>query len=231
MLRRLRHCTCRHKAKDITSSIARRREAWKEEALDGHSWKDETGLRSVRRTLEIFQRQRWGNVWETGWSVYVLFRMHMYYLEMSWTELNQSGWMMTAKNSRRRCLTFLAEPFPTASPAAHNNSGKSKQRPSYSNSAAPLFPPHMAGLHSILHYIVITLHGEVSLFWRQRFTTGSRRLGSNRDYPCVHCTSHVIGSAISSHSEHRFPAPSSKEGCRNRCLEFAISSVKAGHGT
>ena len=131
----------------------------------------------------------------------------------------------------RRWLTCLAEPFPTASPAAHNNSGKSKQRPSYSNSAAPLFPPHMAGLHSILHYIVITLHGEVSLFWRQRFTTGSRRLGSNRDYPCVHCTSHVIGSAISSHSEHRFPAPSSKEGCRNRCLEFAISSVKAGHGT
>ena len=28
------------------------------------------------RTLEFFQRQRWENVWETGWSAYGLFRAH-----------------------------------------------------------------------------------------------------------------------------------------------------------
>ena len=50
--------TCWHKAKDITPSIARRREAWKEEALDDLPWKDERGPSSIRRTLEPFQRQR-----------------------------------------------------------------------------------------------------------------------------------------------------------------------------
>ena len=38
VLRNLRH-TCGHTAKDITPSIARRREAWKEEALDDLSLK------------------------------------------------------------------------------------------------------------------------------------------------------------------------------------------------
>ena len=60
--------TCGHKAKDIKSLIAWRREAWKEEALDDLLWKDERGPSSVRRTLEPFQRQRWGNFWETWWS-------------------------------------------------------------------------------------------------------------------------------------------------------------------
>ena len=58
--------TCGHKAKDITPLIAWRREAWEEEALDDLLWKDERGPSSVRRTLELFQRQRWGNFWETG---------------------------------------------------------------------------------------------------------------------------------------------------------------------
>ena len=43
--------TCGHKAKD-TTSIAWRREAWKEEALDDLPWKDERGPSSVRQTLE-----------------------------------------------------------------------------------------------------------------------------------------------------------------------------------
>ena len=34
--------------------------AWKEEALSDFPWKDEGGLSSVRRTLELFQRHRWG---------------------------------------------------------------------------------------------------------------------------------------------------------------------------
>ena len=59
--------TCGHKAKDITPSIAWRREAWKEEALDDLHWKDERRPSSITQTLEPFQRQRWGNFWETGW--------------------------------------------------------------------------------------------------------------------------------------------------------------------
>ena len=38
--------------------------------------------------LEPFQRQRWGNFWETGWSAYGLFRVHIYHLELNWTEVN-----------------------------------------------------------------------------------------------------------------------------------------------
>ena len=45
------------------------------------------GPSSVRRTLELFQRQRWGNFLETGWSVYGHFRAHRYHLElMNWTK-------------------------------------------------------------------------------------------------------------------------------------------------
>ena len=70
-------------------SIVWRREAWREEVLDNLPWKDETGPSSIRWTLELFQRQRWGNFWETGWSAYGLFRAHRYYLEMKCTELDR----------------------------------------------------------------------------------------------------------------------------------------------
>ena len=56
-----RDTTCRHKAKGITPSIAWRHEAWKEETPDDLLLKDERGPTSIRRTLEPFQRQRWGN--------------------------------------------------------------------------------------------------------------------------------------------------------------------------
>ena len=36
-------------------------------------------------TFEPFQRQRWGNFSETGWSACGLFRPHRYHLELSWT--------------------------------------------------------------------------------------------------------------------------------------------------
>ena len=65
--------TCGNKAKDITPLIAWRREALKEEAIDNLPWKDERGPSSIRWTLEGFQRPRWGNLWETGWSAYGLF--------------------------------------------------------------------------------------------------------------------------------------------------------------
>ena len=45
---------------------------------------------SIRWTLEPFQRQRWGNFYEMGWSAYGLFRAHRYHLELNWTELNCS---------------------------------------------------------------------------------------------------------------------------------------------
>ena len=73
--------TCVHKANDITPSIAWRREAWKEEALDYFPWKDERGPSSIRRTLELFQRQRWESFFQMGWSAYGLFRGHRYRLE------------------------------------------------------------------------------------------------------------------------------------------------------
>ena len=47
--------TCGHKAKDITPSTARRREAWEEEALDDLPWKDDGGPSSVRRPLELYR--------------------------------------------------------------------------------------------------------------------------------------------------------------------------------
>ena len=75
----------RAQATDVTPSIAWRREAWKEEALNDLPWEDERGPSSVRRTLEPFQRQRWGNFWETGWSAYGLFWTHRYHLELNWT--------------------------------------------------------------------------------------------------------------------------------------------------
>ena len=53
------------------------------------------------REREPFQRQRWGNFWETGWSAYGLFRAHRYHLEL--TERNS-----THKNPCcRKFETFL----------------------------------------------------------------------------------------------------------------------------
>ena len=98
--------TCGHKVKDITPLITWRREALEEEAFQWFlwltmalsrpfkedslylPWKDERGPSSIRRTLELFQRQRWGNFWETGWSASGLFRAHRNHVELNWTEPN-----------------------------------------------------------------------------------------------------------------------------------------------
>ena len=96
--------TCGHKAKDITPSIAWSRKAWKEEALDDLTWKDERGLSSIRRTLEPFQRQHLEIVWETGWSAYGLFRAHRYHLELNWTELK---WTSSHHTHHSSCLVCL----------------------------------------------------------------------------------------------------------------------------
>ena len=46
--------------------------------------KDEKEPSSVRLTLELFQRQRWQNFWETGWRVKADFSERVY--TQSWTE-------------------------------------------------------------------------------------------------------------------------------------------------
>ena len=58
----------------------------------GSAWRSsskgrERGPSSVRRTLELFLRQRWGTFWETGWSAYVLFRAQRYHLELKWNAI------------------------------------------------------------------------------------------------------------------------------------------------
>ena len=79
--------TCGRKTKDTTPSTAWRREAWKEEALDDLPWKDERGPSSIRRTLEMFQRQRWGSFWETWWNAYNYVLTVRIGTILNWTEL------------------------------------------------------------------------------------------------------------------------------------------------
>ena len=74
-----------HKSKAVTTSITWKR-VLKEEVLDDLPWKDERGPSSVKQTLELFQRQRWGNVWHMGWSAYGLFQALKYHHELNWTD-------------------------------------------------------------------------------------------------------------------------------------------------
>ena len=57
------------------------------------SWKDERGPSSIRRSIEPFQRQRWGKFGETGWSE----RIIMGFSERIDTILN---WPEPAVNSK-----------------------------------------------------------------------------------------------------------------------------------
>ena len=70
----------------IIPSIAWRREAWKEDALGDLPWKDERGPSSVRRTLEPFQRQRWGNFSERRGGAHMGFSERIDNI-LNWTEL------------------------------------------------------------------------------------------------------------------------------------------------
>ena len=79
VLRSLRHyLCCPNKARDITPSIAWRREAKKEEELN-----KQTLSSSIRPTLELFQGQHWVNSRETGWSACGPSRAHRYHLELN----------------------------------------------------------------------------------------------------------------------------------------------------
>ena len=58
-----------HYAKDITPSVTWRREAQeKKEAPDDLFWNHEKESLLVRPTLEMFQRQHWGDISKTRWS-------------------------------------------------------------------------------------------------------------------------------------------------------------------
>ena len=52
--------------------------------LDDILWKDEKGASSLRWTLELFQRQHWGNLCEMGWSTCELSeRIEIHHLELN----------------------------------------------------------------------------------------------------------------------------------------------------
>ena len=90
--------TCGHKAKDITQSIAWRREAWTEEALVNLPWMGESEPSSIRRTLKPMQRRRSGNFWDRV-ERYGFFPAHSYHLELNWTERFTSA-RLTQSNSK-----------------------------------------------------------------------------------------------------------------------------------
>ena len=51
------------------------------------SERTEKGPSRIRPTLQVFQRQHWGNSSETGWSAYGPSRADGYHIELNWTEL------------------------------------------------------------------------------------------------------------------------------------------------
>ena len=74
-LRSLRHyLRAQSQGQHTIDRLGREREAWKEEALDDLLSKDEKGPSSIRHTLQLFQRRRWGKFWGGGggggWSAY-----------------------------------------------------------------------------------------------------------------------------------------------------------------
>ena len=77
----LMHFQCNLDHKDITSLTA-----WRT-SIEGRSiWVWQSFLKkepsSIRSTLKLFERQCWGNFWQTGWSVYGLSRVLRYHLQL-----------------------------------------------------------------------------------------------------------------------------------------------------
>ena len=95
--------TCGHKAKDITPLIAWRREAWKEEALDGLPWKNRE---RHRQSDEHFNRFK-GNIGETSER---RGGAHMGFFESTHTILNWTiGQYHSDTPSKQRWNTADAE--------------------------------------------------------------------------------------------------------------------------
>ena len=84
------------------------RRSTRRSSLKGRDW----GPSSVRWTLELFQRRRWANFWETGWSAYGLFRTHRCHLELNWTQLHGEVWRESFRKSgfrRHMVLGLLSD--------------------------------------------------------------------------------------------------------------------------
>ena len=84
---------CKHK--DAGQSVALEGGSFRQSSLRGPS--------SIRWTWELFQRQRWGNCWEMGWSTYRLFQLHSYHSELNWTKIRY----IAAPAPNAQC-TFIA---------------------------------------------------------------------------------------------------------------------------
>ena len=67
-----------------------------------------TAVLTFLQTVEPFQRQRWGNFRETGWSAHGLFKAHRYHLELNRTEKNSSELLNPPPSlvSFQCCFTF-----------------------------------------------------------------------------------------------------------------------------
>ena len=76
-----------------------RREVLKEEAPDDIPWKDEKGPSSIRRTLEPFQRQRWGNFWDRRGEAHMGFSERIDTI-LNWTELCRTNGQLNFIASR-----------------------------------------------------------------------------------------------------------------------------------
>ena len=70
-------------AKDAGPLVTGKRGGAERESARRSSWKDEQGLLSVRWTLELFQRQCWGNFRQGGLSP-----VHRCHVELNWDSLS-----------------------------------------------------------------------------------------------------------------------------------------------
>ena len=76
VLRSLKHCM-RISSHHVPSG----RERDGKTEIDDRSWKGERGPSWIRLSAKLFQRQRWGNFWETVWSESVF--PHSYHTELT----------------------------------------------------------------------------------------------------------------------------------------------------
>ena len=85
-----------------------------------HAWRSPL---KGRGTLELFQRQCWGNFWKTGRMADRLSRVHRYHLELSWTKIHKTRTVQLSSNAcfltGRKMHHFVIQitPFRTCSTA------------------------------------------------------------------------------------------------------------------
>ena len=99
--------TCRHIAKDITPSIAWRREVCKEEVLDNLPWRMSKGCCQSDKHCNCFKGNV-GETSETGWSTHGLFDNHFFVQSVFVRDISQStGWSITFGQTGDLVLTSI----------------------------------------------------------------------------------------------------------------------------